>query len=80
MPNFSLQDGKVAVTLKFPRDFTIAFDLHVENPYVLTLMLMTVLRKVRCNKVQLHMKVEVNLWVEWRNIGSRMIFVPGYMH
>lgn len=61
--NFSLKDGKVAVTLKFPRDFTVAFDLYVENPHILTLSLITVLRKVRHNKVEFHLKVDVNLWV-----------------
>ena len=78
--NFSLKDGKVAVTLKFPRDFNVAFDLYVGNPCILTLTLITVLRKVKCNKVESHLKVEVNLWVEWRKVGRRMIFVAGYMH
>lgn len=66
--------------MKLLRDVTVAFDLYVENPRILTLTLISVLRKVRCNKVEFHLKVEVNLWVVWRHIGSRTIFVPGYMH
>jgi len=35
--NFSLKVGNVAVILKFPSDFTVAFDLYVENPHILKL-------------------------------------------
>lgn len=42
--------------------------------------LITVLKKVRITKVNFHPKVELNLWVEWGKVSSRIILVPGYMY
>lgn len=68
------------MTLKFPRDVNVALDLYVESPHILTLTLITVLRTVRHNKVEFHLKIHINMWIEWQNAGLEKSFDPGYMH